>query len=89
MPQGSGLGLLLFLIRINDLTRTIKDCRIHIYADDAVISFSHRNASIIEETLTTEMMNIAEWLDNSRLIKNIRKGKTETMLFGTTKILHS
>ena len=32
-------GPLLFLIHINNLARTIKDCRIHIYADDTVISY--------------------------------------------------
>ena len=35
------------------------------------------------------MTSIAEWLDNNRLIINLRKGKTESMLFGTAKRLFS
>ena len=31
------------------------------------------------------MENISKWLDNNRLIINLKKGKTETMLFGTAK----
>ena len=89
VPQGSILGPLLFLIHIDDLTRTIKDCKIQIYADDTAISFSHENANIIEETLTNEMTNIVEWLVTNRLVVNLRKGKTEAMLFGTGRRLHS
>ena len=33
--------------------------------------------------LTQDMNNIANWLDKNKLIINLRKGKTESMLFGT------
>ena len=39
--QGSGLGLLLFLVYINDLNQTLKFCKVHHFADDAnLIHFS-------------------------------------------------
>ena len=76
-------------LSINDMTRTTKDCRIQIYADDTVIYFSHENSNIIEETSANEMRNIAGWLDNSRFIINRKKEKTGAMLFGTGKRLHS
>ena len=44
---------------------------------------------IIDETLANEMTKIAEVLDNGRLVINLRKGKTEAMLFETGKRLHS
>ena len=68
---------------------SVKNCNIQIYADDTVISFSHKNVNVIEETLTAEMPNIAKWLDNNRLIINLKRGKTESVLFGTGKRLYS
>ena len=53
------------------------------------MSFSHKNVNVIEETLTAEMTNIGKWLDNSRLIINLKKGKTESMLFGAAKRFYS
>ena len=87
--QGSILGPLLFLIHINDLSMSVKTCNIQIYADDKMISFSHKDVSFIEEILTAEMTNIAKWLDNNRLIINLKQGKTESMLFGTANRLNS
>ncbi len=35
------------------------------------------------------MAVIKDWLDKNRLIINLKKGKTESMLFGTAKQLSS
>jgi hypothetical protein len=37
VPQGSVRGLLLFLSYINDVSKIIRYCRFHIYADDLQI----------------------------------------------------
>ena len=34
VPQGSVLGLLLFLLHINDLNQAIKSCKVHHFTDD-------------------------------------------------------
>ena len=89
VPQGSILGPLLFLLQINDLVKSVKNCNIQMYADDTVIYTSHSNISVIEQTLTSEMNNVSKWLDKNRLIINLNKGKTESLLFGTAKRLSS
>ena len=39
VPQGSVLGLLLFLLHIIDLHRSIKFCKVHHFADDTNLLF--------------------------------------------------
>ena len=89
VPQGSVLGPLLFLLQINDLVKSVENCNIQMYADDTVIYTSHSNISVIEQALTSEMNNVSKWLDKNRLIINLNKGKTESLLFGTAKRLSS
>ena len=43
----------------------------------------------MEKALTRDMRNMSKWLESNRLIINLKKGKTEAMLFGTAKRLHS
>ena len=57
------------------------------YADDAIIYTSYSNFHVIEKILTTEIKGISEWMNENRLIINLKKGKTEFMLFGTAKRL--
>ena len=57
------------------------------YADDAIIYTSHSSFPVIETILTTEIKGISEWMNENRLIINLKKGKPEPMLFGTAKRL--
>ena len=40
-----------------------------------------------EEKLQVDFTNITSWLEDNQLVINLKKGKTETMLFGTEKRL--
>ena len=76
------LGSLLFIIFINDLSDSIEHASVIMYADDTVLYVSHESKEKIENDLNQDMQNLLSYFR----IK-FEKGKTETMLFGTTKRL--
>ena len=87
VPQGSIIGTLLFLIRYNDVHRSLKHTKIVTYADDTVIFTSSSEVSVIESNLNHDINTLASWLRRNELIINLKKGKTEAMLFGTARRL--
>ena len=44
---------------------------------------------IIESRLSADMQSISNWCSNNEVILNLKKGKTELMMFGTAKNLSS
>ena len=53
-----------------------------IYVDDTVIYVADKDVTIINSKLTKEVDAIAKWLDENALKINLKKGKTESLLFG-------
>ena len=87
VPHGSILGPLLFLMVFNDMYLCLNKARLITFADDTVIYFSHNDFHVIENTLNNELNSISEYLRDNELIINLKTGKTESMLFGTSKKL--
>eukprot|EP00794_Sanderia_malayensis_P014738 gene14738-16273_t len=85
VSQGSILGPLLFIIFFNDITDVIEVAKIVKYADDTVIYVADKDVAVINSKLTKDMDAIAKWLDQNALIINLKKGKTELLLFGTSQ----
>jgi len=85
VPQGSILGPLLFLVFFDDLQEHLTETRCIQYADDTVLYVAHENVTIIENLLNVESKNILTYCRDNELILNLKKGKTETVLFGTAK----
>ena len=85
VPQGSILGPLLFIIHFNDVYKPLKHSKIVTYADDSVIYTSSKDVDIIQQRLSEDMNNLCDWFKDNELIINIKKEKTETTLFGTSK----
>ena len=84
VPQGSILGPLLFLITFDDVGSVLKHSQILTYADDTVIYVSGTSTNRIQEMLQHDFNSLVEWLESIDLITNMKKGKTECMLFGTS-----
>ena len=87
VPQGSILGPLLFILLMNDLDLVLEKCNILLYADDAVIYRSNSSIEKIENDLNNDLEKVSLWFKNNSLVLNMKKGKTEFILFGTSKKL--
>ena len=84
VPQGSILGPLLFLVYINDMVTSL-NCKLSLYADDSALLFSHKDAFVIGNRLSEELLSCKRWLVDNKL--SLHVGKTECLLFGTKKRL--
>ncbi len=80
VPQGSSLGPLMFVLLINK-------CDIILYTDDAVLFVSGKARDQIEQSLNCDIQSISKWLKNNNLVLNLKKGKSECVMFGTSQKL--
>ena len=83
VPQGSILGPTLFVLHLDDIDNCLRHCNIIKYADDTVIYVPGRNSLEIQNKLNEDISKVCKWLTTNDLSLNLKKGKTETMLFGT------
>ena len=81
VPQGSVLGPLFFLVFINDLQRSLSNCKVKLYADDSVLYHSGINVQETVSLLQTSLDEFGHWCRVNRLTVNTKKSKL--MVFGT------
>ena len=82
-PQGFVLGPLLFILHFNDAQQQLIQCKIITYVDDTIIYFHDKDIRIIEKVPNTKFKYLSDWLMENGLILNVKKDKTELMVFGT------
>ena len=83
VPQGSILGPLLFGLTINDIYIPLTDADIILYADDTVLYCAKKSSKEIEQLLNNELQKVADWLEENNLFINLKKGKTEFVVYGS------
>ena len=59
VPQGLILGPLLFLLFSNDIIDNVKNSRIIMYADDAILYAQGKDLNMIENALSRDMSSLA------------------------------
>ena len=87
VPQGSILGPLLFIVFYNDFAESLAHSRLIMYTDDTVVYVAEKDVKNIEMKLNEDLERISKYFCMNELIINLKKGKTEVMLFGTSKRL--
>eukprot|EP00794_Sanderia_malayensis_P021255 gene21255-23328_t len=62
-------------------------CRILMYADDTVIFYSDESAKVVEDVINHEANLTGKWFTDNNLIMNLKKGKTEFVMYATSQKL--
>lgn len=79
LPQGSVLAPILFIIYINDIKTCLRNCKISLFADDALVSISDKNVDCAVLKIQEDLNNLYKWLCSRKLKLNI--DKTKYMIF--------
>ena len=79
VPQGSVLGLLLFLLFINDLNQAIKFCKVHHFADDTNLLCLSNSIKKLNKLVNTDLKHLVNWLNANKISLNVKK--TEMVIF--------
>ena len=67
------MGLLLFLIFINDLPNDSKFLTFYLFADDTNIYYESSDLLNIQKVVNRELCKVCKWLEENRLSMNIDK----------------
>ena len=83
VPQGSILGLILFLSNRNDMKKSLKNCDLRIFAYNTCILCSHQNVEFIKRNLIDDLNNLS---DKKNILS--KSGNKPNLLLTITKWKH-
>ena len=72
VPQGSVLGPLLFLLYINDLSKSIKFCTTHHFADDTNLLYIDKSLKKIQKYVNYDLKFLCKWLKANKISLNVK-----------------
>ena len=87
IPQGTILGLLLFIFYINDLPNCLVNSHPRIQADNTRLTFASNDVAYLEENMNDDLTKITEQLSVNKITLN--KSKTEFMLISSRQRLNT
>ena len=79
IAQGSVLGLLLFLLYINDLNQAIKFCKVLHFADDTNLLCLSNSIKKMNKLVNADLKHLVNWLNANKISLNVKK--TEMVIF--------
>ena len=75
-PQRSVLGLLLFLLYINDLNQAIQFCKVNNFADDTnLLCHSNSIKKLMNKVVNADLKHLVNWLNANKISLNVKKLK--------------
>ena len=83
VPQGSVLGPLFFLAYINDMSSSVDDVKLSLYADDTVLYVSGEKVANCVQRIQENLDRFSDWCHLNAL--KINADKTKVLIFGTQK----
>lgn len=86
VPQGSVLGVLLFLIYINDLKTVIKYAKLVLFADDALLYINGKTIEECRDLISKDLENLSKWLCMNKLKLNVNKTKSMLINGGNNNV---
>ena len=79
VPQGSILGLLLFLIYINDINKAIIFSSVHHFTDDTNILYVSSSLKDINKKINHDLSNLVQWFTANKI--SLKVSKSELIIF--------